>query len=154
MQIESKIKLVSATGSDYSANGNTLLGVDGIHKAGVQKVNLDVVEKANQRSEKVAVVGNESAAVSGALTMLFYASEVHLVAEKIQVSEKFDFQIRESAVQIHEGRKVKEIAGENHIERLVLDNNDKIQYAVVVQKKGKCEAPKANKLEQYLIKVE
>lgn len=40
-------KLVSATGSDYSANGNTLLGVDGIHKATVQKVNLDVVERAN-----------------------------------------------------------------------------------------------------------
>jgi TonB-linked SusC/RagA family outer membrane protein len=40
-------KLVSATGSDYSLNGNTLLGVDGIHKAAVQKVNLDVVEKAN-----------------------------------------------------------------------------------------------------------
>lgn len=43
----SYLKLVSATGSDYSSNGNTLLGVDGIHKAGVQKVNLDVVEKAN-----------------------------------------------------------------------------------------------------------
>jgi len=40
-------KLVSATGSDYSVNGNTLLGVDGIHKAAVQKTNLDVVERAN-----------------------------------------------------------------------------------------------------------
>ena len=35
------------------------------------------------KGEKVAVVGNESAAVSGALTMLFYASEVHLIAKKI-----------------------------------------------------------------------
>ena len=40
-------KLVSTTGSDYSSNGNTLLGVDGIHKATVQKVNLDIVERAN-----------------------------------------------------------------------------------------------------------
>ena len=40
-------KLVSASGSDYSSNGNTLLGVDGIHKATVQKINLDVVERAN-----------------------------------------------------------------------------------------------------------
>lgn len=40
-------KLVSATGSDYSSNGNTLLGVDGIHKATVQRSNLDVVERAN-----------------------------------------------------------------------------------------------------------
>jgi thioredoxin reductase (NADPH) len=83
------------------------------------------------KGEKVAVVGNESAAVSGALTMLFYASEVHLIAEKIQVSEKFDFQIRESAVQIHEGRKVKEIAGENHVERLVFDNNDTVEVTGV-----------------------
>lgn len=43
----SYLKLVSTTGSDYSLNGNTLLGVDGIHKATVQKVNLNVVEKSN-----------------------------------------------------------------------------------------------------------
>lgn len=40
-------KLVSATGSDYASNGNTLLGVDGIHKATIQKINLDVLERAN-----------------------------------------------------------------------------------------------------------
>ena len=40
-------KLVSTNGSDYSSNGNTLLGVDGIHKATVQKINLNVVERAN-----------------------------------------------------------------------------------------------------------
>ena len=40
-------KLVSVTGSDYSSNGNTLLGIDGIHKAAVQKTNLDVEERSN-----------------------------------------------------------------------------------------------------------
>jgi len=40
-------KLVSAQGSDYSSNGNTLLGVDGIHKAFIQKIDLNVVERAN-----------------------------------------------------------------------------------------------------------
>ncbi|WP_339710621.1 TonB-dependent receptor [uncultured Kriegella sp.] len=40
-------KLVSTTGSDYSSNGNTLLGVDGIHKAAVQRSNLNVIERAN-----------------------------------------------------------------------------------------------------------
>ena len=83
------------------------------------------------KGEKVAVIGNESAAVSGALTMLFYASEVHLVAEKIQVSEKLDFQIRESAVHIHEDRKVREIAGQNHVERVVLDNSDIVEVTGV-----------------------
>jgi thioredoxin reductase (NADPH) len=40
------------------------------------------------KGARVAVVGGESAAVSGALTLLFYAAEVHLVAEALQVSER------------------------------------------------------------------
>lgn len=40
-------KLVSTSGSDFSANGNTLLGIDGIHKAAIQKTNLDVEERSN-----------------------------------------------------------------------------------------------------------
>ena len=83
------------------------------------------------RGEKVAIVGNESAAVAGALTMLFYASEVHLIAEKIQVSEQLDFQIRESAVHIHEDRRIREITGDHHVERVVLDNNDSIEVTGV-----------------------
>ncbi|MDO6605198.1 SusC/RagA family TonB-linked outer membrane protein [Arenibacter palladensis] len=43
----SKSKLVRAIGSDYSVNGNTLLGVDGIHKAAIQNTDINVVEKAN-----------------------------------------------------------------------------------------------------------
>jgi thioredoxin reductase (NADPH) len=83
------------------------------------------------KGEKVAVVGNESAAVSGALTMLFYASEVHLITEKIQVSEKLDFQIRQSSVHIHEGRKVKEIAGSDQMEQLILDNGEILEVTGV-----------------------
>lgn len=40
-------KMVDASGNDYSANGNTLLGVNGIHKAAVQRTNLNIVERAN-----------------------------------------------------------------------------------------------------------
>lgn len=43
----SYMKLVSLNGSDFSANGNTQLGVNGIHKAGVLTSNLDIIEKAN-----------------------------------------------------------------------------------------------------------
>ncbi|MEN8249642.1 MAG: SusC/RagA family TonB-linked outer membrane protein [Bacteroidota bacterium] len=35
------------TGSGFTANGNTLLGVDGLHKATVQKGTIDIVEKSN-----------------------------------------------------------------------------------------------------------
>lgn len=83
------------------------------------------------RDEKVAVVGNESAAVSGAMTLLFYASEVHLVSDKLQVTDQLDYQVRESSVHLHEGRKIKEIVGENNVECLMLDNGDKIEVAGV-----------------------
>lgn len=38
---------VNSTGSDFSANGNTTLGMWGLHKALVQKVNLDLDERGN-----------------------------------------------------------------------------------------------------------
>lgn len=72
---------------------------------------------------KVAVVGNESAAVSGALTLLFYARVVHLVAEQLQVSERLEHQIQESDVNVHLGRKVKEIFGHEQVEGLIMDDN-------------------------------
>ena len=74
----------------------------------------------------VAVVGDESAAVSGALTLLFYASEVHLVAAKLQVSERLEHQLRLSEVNLHHGRCVREIVGTQQVEGLVLDDGRKL----------------------------
>jgi len=75
------------------------------------------------KGAKVAVVGNESAAVSGALTLLFYAEEVHLVSNQLQVSDGLDYQIRESDVNIHLGRKVKEIVGFDKVDGLIMDGD-------------------------------
>jgi len=83
------------------------------------------------KGEKLAVIGNESAAVAGALTLLFYGKEVHLVAEKLQVSEEFDYQVRESDVQVHEGRMVAEIAGKDAVEALVLDDGTRLDVTGV-----------------------
>ncbi len=74
------------------------------------------------RGEPVAVVGNESAAASGALTLIFFASNVHLVSEKLEISEVLAYQLRESEVTIHEGRKVREIMGQQEVEGLLLDD--------------------------------
>jgi TonB-linked SusC/RagA family outer membrane protein len=38
---------VNSTGSDFKANGNTTLGMWGLHKATVQRVNLNIDERAN-----------------------------------------------------------------------------------------------------------
>lgn len=42
-----KYEQVNSTGSDFTANGNTTLGMYGLHKATVQKVNLNGNERSN-----------------------------------------------------------------------------------------------------------
>ncbi len=74
------------------------------------------------RGVPVAVVGCESAAVSGALILLFTASEVHLVCERLQVANTLAEKLRESAVQVHEGLTVIRIEGTDAVKGLVLDD--------------------------------
>lgn len=74
------------------------------------------------RGAKVAVVGNESAAVDGALTLTKYASEVQLVAQKLDVSKELRKKLSDSSVELHEGVWAKEIQGENAVNGLLLDN--------------------------------
>ncbi len=76
------------------------------------------------KNETVAIVGNESAAGSGALTLLFYAKNVHLVSDRLQVSNHLEYQVKESAVQVHLGRRVKEIIGRDSVEGVVMDNDE------------------------------
>ncbi|GGZ13412.1 SusC/RagA family TonB-linked outer membrane protein [Echinicola pacifica] len=42
-----RTKVTKLNGSDYSENGNTLLGYNGIHKASVQRTDLDITERSN-----------------------------------------------------------------------------------------------------------
>jgi len=79
------------------------------------------------RNEPVSVVGNESAAASGALTMTFYASHVHLVCDQLEIAEALAYQLSESEITIHEGRKVTEITGQEQVEGLVLDDGTRLE---------------------------
>ena len=74
------------------------------------------------RDEPVAVAGSESAALTGALTLLFYTKEVHLVCSTLETTEALAKQIKESPIHLHEGCKVKRIIGENAVEGLLLDD--------------------------------
>jgi len=76
------------------------------------------------RDEPVAVAGSESAALTGALTLLFYTQEVHLVCLKLEATEALAKQIRESPIHLHEGRKVEQILGEKAVEGLLLDDGN------------------------------
>jgi thioredoxin reductase (NADPH) len=79
------------------------------------------------RNEPVLVVGNESAAASGALTMTFYANHVHLVCDQLDIAEALAHQVKESDVTIYEGRKVTEIIGQEEVEGVLLDDGTRLE---------------------------
>jgi thioredoxin reductase (NADPH) len=104
------------------------LGVTGEKKYFGQGVTYCVDCDANfYKGSTVAVVGDESAAVSGALTLLFYAKKVHLISNELKVSDRLSYQIQESEVEIHLGHKVTEIIGDDAVVRgLILDDGRKL----------------------------
>jgi len=113
------------------------LGVPGEKKYLGQGVSYCVDCDANfYKGSRVAVVGNESAAVSGALTLLFYAEKVHLVSDTLHVSERLNFQIQESDVVVHLGRKVTEIIGDDTARGLIMDNGQKLDVEGVFIETG------------------
>ena len=79
------------------------------------------------RNAKVVVVGNESAAVDGALTLLGYASEVHLVTKELAVSEEMYRKLLESGVKVHQNNWVSEIQGENGVEGVLLKDGTRLE---------------------------
>jgi thioredoxin reductase (NADPH) len=88
-------------------------------------------DAAFYQDETVAVVGCESAAVSGALMLIFYAKEVHLICEKLEVEDSLAQRSRESAIELHEGRKVAEILGDQAVQGVILDDGSEIRVAGV-----------------------
>jgi thioredoxin reductase (NADPH) len=75
------------------------------------------------RNVPVAIVGNESAAVDGALTMLEYAADVYLIARELQVSDELRQRLDESGVHLINGTWVSEIRGEGAVTGVLLDND-------------------------------
>ena len=74
------------------------------------------------RGATVMVVGNRSAAIHGALTLLGYADKVYLVNREIKASAGLLKRLQESEVELLEETWVKEIHGENAVSEILLDN--------------------------------
>lgn len=114
--------LIIATGTTRNK-----LGVPGEKELLGRGVSYCVECDANfYKGEDVAVVGSASAAVSGALTMLDYAAAVHLVSDNLEVTTALEAQLKDSAVIFHEDRQVKEIAGRDSVESIVLQDGSAI----------------------------
>jgi thioredoxin reductase (NADPH) len=79
------------------------------------------------RHQVVTVVGDGSAAASGALKLLLFADETHLVCDAQAISEHLRCQIASSSIQLHAGRRVSRILGEREVEAVLLDDGEKIK---------------------------
>lgn len=84
----------------------------------------------------VAVVGNESAAVTGALTLLSYASTVQLICRKLMVIDTLYDRLRESQVKVVEDTWVKEVIGTDEVEGVLLKNGDTLNVKGVFVELG------------------
>jgi thioredoxin reductase (NADPH) len=78
------------------------------------------------KGAEVAVIGNGSAAASGALSMLAYARTVHLVCEALDISPALAADVRQRAIVLHENRKIKEIVGTDEVEGVVMDDGSRL----------------------------
>lgn len=78
------------------------------------------------RNATVAVVGNASAAIDGALTLTGYASKVYLVSQELVASEDLLQKLKNSSVEHLAGTWVKAIQGENAVQSLLLENGQEV----------------------------
>lgn len=79
------------------------------------------------RGATVTVVGDRSAAVDGALTLLGYAAKVYLVCKKLDVSPELLARLRRSQVEILDNTWVKAIEGEKGVTGLQLTSGDTVK---------------------------
>ena len=79
------------------------------------------------RGLEVAVVGNESAAVTGAITLLSYAKTVYLICRKLMIPDALYEQLKNSQVKVIQDTWVKEIVGTNEVEGVLLKNGETVK---------------------------
>ncbi len=78
------------------------------------------------RGKVVAVTGDRSAAVDGALTLLGYAAKVYLVARELHVSAELLARLKASPVE-HIPASIEEISGEEGVDTLFLNNGETLR---------------------------
>lgn len=88
------------------------------------------------RGQAVAVVGNESAAVDGALTLDEIAAEVHLVSTDLSVSPALAAKLAASSVAVHGKVAVTAIVGEAEVTGVALDNGETLPVSGVFIEQG------------------
>lgn len=75
------------------------------------------------RGATVAVVGNQSAAVDGALTLLDYADKVYLVSKQLDASKELLKRLKSSSIELLEPSWIQAINGEQAVTSISLRDN-------------------------------
>jgi thioredoxin reductase (NADPH) len=88
------------------------------------------------RNQNVAVVGGESAAVDGALTLTDIAQDVHLVYQKLEVADDMKAKLDSSSVICHPGVKVESIEGDQEVKSLLLSDGQQLDVSGVFIEQG------------------
>lgn len=88
------------------------------------------------RDQHVAVVGNESAAADGALTLTQIARSVHLVYDTLEVTEDLKTKIENSDVVCHPGVQAERIEGDHGVRSLVLSDGRHLDVTGVFIEQG------------------
>jgi thioredoxin reductase (NADPH) len=83
------------------------------------------------KGEDVAVVGGESAAAGGVLTLLHDAKSVHMVFDDLQVADALKEKLLQSDAILHSNSSVKEIIGQNQVDGILLNDGSKIDVTGV-----------------------
>ena len=83
------------------------------------------------RDQDVAVIGGESAAASGAVTLTSTARKVHLVCKQLQVIDSLREEIEQSDIIIHQGAAVERIDGGKEVTGIVLKDGTPIPVSGV-----------------------
>lgn len=88
------------------------------------------------KGEEVAVVGNESAAVDGALTLTEIAAKVHLICDQLEVSDTLKKRVESSSVTLHQNAQVEMIQGDLKVEGLQLKDGSTLPVSGVFIEQG------------------
>ena len=78
------------------------------------------------RGQDVCVVGNESAAADGALTLTKIAESVHLVCDQLDVADNLRAEVFASEAVIHDEAHVASIDGETAVEAVTLSDGNRL----------------------------
>ena len=88
------------------------------------------------KGQEVAVVGGESAAVDGALTLAQIAGQVYLICERLDVSAGLKERLLASKVRLIEGTGIQAIEGDREVQALTLKDGRRIEVAGVFIEQG------------------